>query len=72
MGFLRKLKGLRTVLFNGVLALLALATQVTEVPGLGHILGPENAMKAVAAVAILNIVLRAVTTTPLGKRGEDA
>ena len=66
----KKLKGYRTVLFNVIAALPALAEIVTQVavdPTVHAIIPPQYLPHYLAAVTIGNIVLRAVTNTPLGK-----
>lgn len=66
----KKLKGYRTILFN-VLAtapvLVEIATQIAVDPTVHAIIPPKYMPHYIAAVTIGNIILRAVTNTPLGK-----
>ncbi|WP_068314968.1 hypothetical protein [Polycladidibacter hongkongensis] len=67
---LGKLKGFRTFAVNAVVGGVALATEVSQVPGLSEII-PGHAPKFIAAVAIANVVLRFYTTTPAGRSNRD-
>lgn len=67
----KKLKGYRTVLFNIVAAAPVLAEVVTQIavdPTVHAIIPPKYLPHYIAAVTIGNIILRAVTNTPLGKK----
>ncbi|MBG6172678.1 hypothetical protein IWQ55_000295 [Labrenzia sp. EL_208] len=63
------MKGYRTVVINGVVTLVAIAAEVADVPGLEHLIGEDLAVKLIAGVAIVNIALRFLTTTPVGRKG---
>ena len=64
----RRAKGFRTLALNALIAVAAVLAEVADVPGLHHLIGEINAGKFIAAVAVLNIVLRCVTTTPVGRK----
>lgn len=68
--FLFAPKGWRTVFVNGVLGLLALAGELVSY-GLGFdwktVVPAEYAPWALLALNLLNIVLRKVTTSPMGQ-----
>lgn len=66
----KKLKGYRTVLFNIIAAapvLAEVAVQIAVDPTVHAIIPPKYLPHYIAAVTIGNIILRAVTNTPLGK-----
>ena len=66
----KKLKGYRTLLFNVVTAapvVFDIAVQSAADPTISAIIPPEYLPYYLAAVTIGNIVLRVVTTTPVGK-----
>ena len=62
------MKGYRTVVINGIVTVGAVAAECADVPGLEHLIGEQTAMKLIAGVAVANIVLRFITTTPVGKK----
>lgn len=55
------LKGYRTVIFNVALVVASL----TEIIGLVDLLNPGATPYLILAIAIANIVLRVITTTPV-------
>jgi len=68
--FLEKLKGFRTIVFNVATAVVGVLwgeEAVTAVANLG--LGADNAEDALlSAWAAINVLLRVVTTTPVGQK----
>lgn len=63
------MKGWRTVVFNGAVAAIPLTDWVLSN---GQIIGPflqANAPLVMAGVAFVNLLLRKVTSTPLGVKG---
>jgi hypothetical protein len=64
------LKGWRTVIVNGVVALVAGAVTVVEAidPETLRPYLPENKLWIVGALAITNIVLRAITNSKIGTK----
>lgn len=71
LGYLFAPKGWRTVVVNG---LVGGSTAIVAVLDLlagydfSAIMTPENAAGAMLYVNVLNVVLRAITTSPLGRR----
>jgi len=70
MSFLEKFKGFRTIAFNVATAVAGVlwgdeAVQAIAQIGLGAD-GAENAL--ISAWAAINVLLRVVTTTPVGKK----
>lgn len=63
------MKGFRTIISNGLVVLAGIVAYL-DMAGLSSILPPKYAWLPVA-VGVLNIVLRYMTTTPVGK-AEDA
>ena len=64
------LKGWRTVIFNGVASIplfLEAAIHILSIPEVYGVLPPEWIPWYSLAIALANIALRKVTTTPLGK-----
>ena len=59
------MKGYRTIAINAALAVLPIL-QLAEVIA---VIPAEYLDWYVAGVAVLNIVLRAITTTPVGRKG---
>ena len=71
MNPLRRLKGFRTILFNGVAVvpvLLEVVGTVANLPEVRGIIPPNVAPFYALGLAVMNIFLRTKTTTPLGKR----
>jgi len=67
----RPLKGWRTVIVNVLVIAGAAATYLAHDSGAAIkslISDPEHAALAISAVSVLNILLRAFTTTPIGSR----
>jgi hypothetical protein len=65
------MKGFRTLIFNGIAVALPLIGEVLaflDVFDWRSILPPENAGWFILGIGVLNIILRFVTTTPVGKR----
>jgi hypothetical protein len=64
------LKGWRTVIINGVVAVASVAVTVVEAidPESLRPYLPENKLWIVGALAITNIVLRAITNSPIGTK----
>ena len=66
---LARLKGWRTVAFNALTGAASVALLVLgylQTVDLSSVLSPRDALFAAVAINVANIVLRAVTTTPLG------
>jgi hypothetical protein len=73
MAFLAKLKGYRTVLLHvlvGVPALVLMLLDYTKTIDLTLIMDARTAGRVLIGVNILGIVLRYVTTTPIGQSEE--
>ena len=58
------MRGWRTVAFNLAIAIVG----VLEVTDMTELLGSERAGMAMTAIGIVGMVLRSVTTTPVGRR----
>jgi len=73
--FKEKLKGWKTIVFNALVgapvALLALLDEFKAVD-LSSILSPQWAARIVTLMAIAGILLRLVTTGPVGSKGDEA
>lgn len=68
---LAALKGWRTVALNaltGAASVTLLVLAYLESVDLSAILSPRDALLAAIAINVANIVLRALTTTPVGQR----
>ncbi len=64
------MKGYRTILINFAVAILALAAEVASwltTFDWGAWLPPQYAVWAIVTINVANIVLRFVTTTPVGR-----
>jgi len=71
-------KGSRTVLFNGVVlatsvaaAALGMVTSFVNDPAIRDIIPPSYGPGLFALIAAANIILRAVTDTPIFRSGTD-
>lgn len=64
MGIFAKLKGWKTFGFSVIVGMLGVA----ETLDWTHVTNDQTAGIILAAVALINMVLRAVTTTPITKR----
>lgn len=62
-----KLKGYRTLLINGVLA----AMPILEMSEILNVLPDGYEAPYAILIAIMNLCLRAVTTTPIGQNSEN-
>jgi hypothetical protein len=62
------MKGWRTIAFNVVLIALTILVEVGAAPELHDLIGPEWTRYLLLAVFVANIVLRMVTTGPVGKK----
>ena len=60
-------KGWRTLAFNGLLVLAAVAAFLDVNPMIEELLPAKYAWMPLA-IGVVNVVLRAITTTPIGKR----
>jgi hypothetical protein len=71
-GWLRDtLKGWRTVIFGGAVTLAGTALDILDALQLVDItplLPPEHALKIIAAIGVITVVLRLVTTGRVGSR----
>lgn len=64
------MKGFRTLLVNGIIALLpVLDFVVNNGETIAALSGPEGAA-IIAGISAINMVLRLVTNTPVGQKGE--
>lgn len=64
------MKGWRTVVLNALLVLLAVTDYLVSASGIlpSVFSDPKQAAAIVVGVNVVNVVLRFVTTTPIGKR----
>lgn len=63
------MKGWRTVAINAALAAVAVTDYFTSGAVIGQLVSdPRDAMAVVAAVNVVNIALRFITTTPVGQK----
>ena len=63
----RKLKGWRTIAFNALNAMVAIAAM----PEVADVLPPEVLPWVMLFTALGNMYLRKITTTPLGQKGDE-
>ena len=67
----QKLKGWRTVIFGGAITVAEAALDVLnalQLVDITPLLPPEHALKIIAIIGIVTVVLRAVTTGRIGQR----
>lgn len=64
MGILARLKGWKTFGFSAIVGMLGVA----ETLDWTHVTSDQTAGIILATVALINMVLRAVTTTPISKK----
>lgn len=71
MTFRQKLKGWRTVMFGGAITLAGVALDMLEamqVIDITPLLPPDHALKIIAIIGVVTIVLRLITTGRVGQR----
>lgn len=68
---MNRLKGFRTMIFNGLAAIPVVAQLLIEAflsPEFGAVIPKEWLVEYTLAVLVMNKVLRLMTTTPMGRR----
>lgn len=67
----QKLKGWRTVLFGGAITVAGAALDILnalQLVDVTPLLPPEHALRIIAIIGVVTVVLRAVTTGRIGQR----
>lgn len=66
-----KLKGWRTVIFGGAITVAGASLDILnalQLVDIAPLLPPEHALKIIAIIGVVTVVLRAVTTGRIGQR----
>lgn len=69
--FRQKLKGWRTIIFGGAITVAGAALDILnalQLVDITPLLPPEHALKIIAVIGIVTVVLRMITTGRIGQR----